>query len=525
MGVGKRPCSWSVKCDAKAAKLNPARLLSRDTDKQLPAAYSVEALTSLTTFGEFETTTSTKAWPRVNSVLGNGGMAADCVVAAICPISSGLGPSLVLRLARGETEASTTGTGTLITSNTAAAGDGSDDAKPTRSGRRPTTMGSSTWFSMPEFYFEHQKLENRGAARLTPPMTLLLRAWMALPQHWHFPYPTDKQRRQLAKDCNMTETQIGNWFRNERKRVWLPLKRAADAVVESLREADAKLLSMVQRAQVAKLNEAAKVLSQHAPGEAASLVATTEWEQSHASSLRSSPRLLPDARSSTTSWANGGALALHPSWASSSPREPSLVSAPPSSPMPGDGLAVIQGRSRQRLPATRAITRAAIPGLIVGVGEGTACFIDRGHIDNIAAAAAEPETLDDSIHRPAVQKPTVLLPLALCQDVKPPGSMLQWSSRPALHSATTGHPPTLAGCLPHPQLPDVRREYGTGPTLARPQPCWTVRNWHRREVSAMPQGAVMQFVECQQPHDVLVGNSASCAAAAATEQGSVCKLE
>ena len=37
------------------------------------------------------------------------------------------------------------------------------------------------------------------------------------------PYPTDREREQLAKRTGMTRTQVGNWFINARVRIWRPM--------------------------------------------------------------------------------------------------------------------------------------------------------------------------------------------------------------------------------------------------------------------------------------------------------------
>ena len=54
-----------------------------------------------------------------------------------------------------------------------------------------------------------------------------LKGWFCTAAHWEYPYPTDAEKEALAAETGLTVTQVSNWLRNERKRVWLPLKRGA----------------------------------------------------------------------------------------------------------------------------------------------------------------------------------------------------------------------------------------------------------------------------------------------------------
>jgi len=48
---------------------------------------------------------------------------------------------------------------------------------------------------------------------------------MAEHAHWEKPYPTEAEKHDLSTKCELKLTQVSDWFRNERKRLWLPLMR------------------------------------------------------------------------------------------------------------------------------------------------------------------------------------------------------------------------------------------------------------------------------------------------------------
>jgi hypothetical protein len=64
--------------------------------------------------------------------------------------------------------------------------------------------------------------------RLPYLVTVALKRWMAQPVHWLFPYPSEDEKAHLSATFAMTQLQLCNWFRNERKRIWLPLRRRAE---------------------------------------------------------------------------------------------------------------------------------------------------------------------------------------------------------------------------------------------------------------------------------------------------------
>lgn len=65
----------------------------------------------------------------------------------------------------------------------------------------------------------------KGSGRLHPQQICTLKHWMADREHWEKPYPTEAEKHELSRKCDLKLTQVSDWFRNERKRLWLPLMR------------------------------------------------------------------------------------------------------------------------------------------------------------------------------------------------------------------------------------------------------------------------------------------------------------
>jgi len=89
-------------------------------------------------------------------------------------------------------------------------------------------------FSVPPDYL-NVKDELSSRNRLSKTAIIALKSWMMKPENWRSPYPDDRTRRVLAGQLGLNETQVANWFRNERKRIWLPMKRRALAAVQQAR--------------------------------------------------------------------------------------------------------------------------------------------------------------------------------------------------------------------------------------------------------------------------------------------------
>lgn len=90
-------------------------------------------------------------------------------------------------------------------------------------------------FPVPPDYLE--QAADSKTVRLDIPAVLILKSWMADPTHWRNPYADEAEKAVLSARTGLDVTQVSNWLRNERKRVWLPLKRAAirDLVVAAAR--------------------------------------------------------------------------------------------------------------------------------------------------------------------------------------------------------------------------------------------------------------------------------------------------
>lgn len=83
---------------------------------------------------------------------------------------------------------------------------------------------------VPVDYLDEERIM-KTIARLQVYQVCILKYWMADCTNWSDPYPTDAQKRELAKRTALTMTQVSNWFRNERKRIWLPLVRCKSGIV------------------------------------------------------------------------------------------------------------------------------------------------------------------------------------------------------------------------------------------------------------------------------------------------------
>jgi hypothetical protein len=92
----------------------------------------------------------------------------------------------------------------------------------------------------------------KGSGRLQPSQVCALKLWVAHVDHWERPYPTEEDKTQLAQAYGMTLTQVSDWFRNERKRVWLPIKRTREmrglAIADAAEPGEACLPSTARRA-------------------------------------------------------------------------------------------------------------------------------------------------------------------------------------------------------------------------------------------------------------------------------------
>ncbi|KAA0152083.1 hypothetical protein FNF29_04197 [Cafeteria roenbergensis] len=93
----------------------------------------------------------------------------------------------------------------------------------------PSTGRSVVCFGVPEGYMDVQNYDEKTSGRLPADTTKALKQWMV--DHWSSPYPQEAEKATMAGESGMTLQQVSNWFRNERKRIWLPLKRRAEQLL------------------------------------------------------------------------------------------------------------------------------------------------------------------------------------------------------------------------------------------------------------------------------------------------------
>jgi hypothetical protein len=60
----------------------------------------------------------------------------------------------------------------------------------------------------------------RVAGWLAARATAAMAAWLAAPENFESPYPTEEERRAFAAAGGITERQVMYWFSNARRRVW-----------------------------------------------------------------------------------------------------------------------------------------------------------------------------------------------------------------------------------------------------------------------------------------------------------------
>ncbi|KAL4895723.1 hypothetical protein BDV59DRAFT_143528 [Aspergillus ambiguus] len=75
--------------------------------------------------------------------------------------------------------------------------------------------------------------------RLPPEGVKVLRTWLY--QHREYPYPTDREKEEIAERTGLDKTQISNWFSNTRRRKLIHLPHVEDTAVDN------SLLSPLER--------------------------------------------------------------------------------------------------------------------------------------------------------------------------------------------------------------------------------------------------------------------------------------
>jgi hypothetical protein len=82
-------------------------------------------------------------------------------------------------------------------------------------------------FPVPDAYMSIDEWAAGKGSRLSLQAVTILKKWFCAPENWPNPYPSDEAKELLAREAGLSLVQVCNWLRNERKRVWLPLKRIA----------------------------------------------------------------------------------------------------------------------------------------------------------------------------------------------------------------------------------------------------------------------------------------------------------
>uniref|UniRef100_A0A146KZZ8 Homeobox protein PKNOX2 n=2 Tax=Lygus hesperus TaxID=30085 RepID=A0A146KZZ8_LYGHE len=65
------------------------------------------------------------------------------------------------------------------------------------------------------------QFQRKVKSHLSTKATAYLKAWLS--QHLHYPYPTDKEKTEIAAETDLTSKQVSNWFINARRRFLKPM--------------------------------------------------------------------------------------------------------------------------------------------------------------------------------------------------------------------------------------------------------------------------------------------------------------
>uniref|UniRef100_A0A7S2V6E2 Homeobox domain-containing protein n=1 Tax=Fibrocapsa japonica TaxID=94617 RepID=A0A7S2V6E2_9STRA len=68
---------------------------------------------------------------------------------------------------------------------------------------------------------------------LPPQAVKVLKEWLLSPQHIHFPYPTNEEKKDLITKTNISKKQLQTWFTNARRRIWRPLMERMNMTTRS----------------------------------------------------------------------------------------------------------------------------------------------------------------------------------------------------------------------------------------------------------------------------------------------------
>ncbi|CEG81275.1 Putative Homeodomain-containing protein [Rhizopus microsporus] len=102
--------------------------------------------------------------------------------------------------------------------------------------RQPKPI-STKFISEPQFYHVHKPHLYRKKRRgnLPKEVTEFLKRWLIL--HKRHPYPTEREKQELADETGLGVNQISNWFINARRRILQPLLESESQQARQMPEA------------------------------------------------------------------------------------------------------------------------------------------------------------------------------------------------------------------------------------------------------------------------------------------------
>ncbi len=166
--------------------------------------------------------------------------------------------------------------------------------KAVRRGDDDTVSPAMCTLQAPDAHCEQQvQVESQGvlaqqrptapAARALPEHAVhVLKSWMLSPEHVDYPYPTDTEKAELMAEAGITMKQLGVWFTNARKRIWLPLRQMLGKPTPSYVDA------CLQR----KVSNVAEMVARLAPGcQQANAVSMQQQQQQHVPAVSAMPLL------------------------------------------------------------------------------------------------------------------------------------------------------------------------------------------------------------------------------------------
>jgi hypothetical protein len=229
-----------------------------------------------------------------------------------------------------------------------------------------------SWPSIPlPLNYLHTNLppDDGRSGRLTKQSVSALRLWMTQGYTWLSPYPTTADVSMLSVETGMSAKQLRDWFRNERKRVWLPFWQS--------RLSDPECLWVVQRSSGGRAN----IIPRHVMSRFQSYTSDLDLMTAIALDRDATEGPPPDPKPSVSGHAStrGAGAAAGSSGSASDPtgRSPGTASA---RSLPGTGRGSIVSQAHAPIPglplasgtarAPHAHGTSAAPPAMAGAGAG-----------------------------------------------------------------------------------------------------------------------------------------------------------